>query len=290
MRGSMTLLLSVLASCSGVSHRLDTNVPAPHSLAVLPVEGTASLAERELARGLLVARLREHGFSVVESQHVDRVLSETGRMTDPDAFRVDLEAIPAIATRIGVDAILHIGSFDETNWNAIALRRHAISASLQIVTKDKSVWWKASHSVGEFGGFALKSGQVITELLAQGAHGTSAASLGKIDTLVEDVAAALPSDADRGEHAERPAAPMAREGKLASAGGAPGRVRTKIEARCDEGLLLVVDVGPLQGVPMAGASGYYQATVELPEAPSRVVIRSRNGLGAESSSTIGGQQ
>jgi hypothetical protein len=164
-------LLSLLASCASVSHTLDPRVAAPHSIAVLPVEGTASLAERELARGLLVARLREHGFSVVESQHVDRVLSETGRMTDPDAFRVDLEAIPAIATRIGVDAILHIGSFDETNWNAIALRRHAISASLQIVTKDKSVWWKASHSVGEFGGFALKSGQVITELLAQGAHG-----------------------------------------------------------------------------------------------------------------------
>jgi hypothetical protein len=67
-------LLSLLASCASVSHTLDPRVAAPHSIAVLPVEGTASLAERELARGLLVARLREHGFSVVESQHVDHTI------------------------------------------------------------------------------------------------------------------------------------------------------------------------------------------------------------------------
>jgi hypothetical protein len=284
------IALSLLASCAGVSHRLDARVAAPHSIAVLPVEGAASLAERELARGLLVARLREHGFVVVESLHVDRVLSETGRMTDPDAFGADLGAIAAIATSIGVDAVLHVASFDESNWNAIALRRHAISASLQIVTKDGAEWWSARHSVGEFGGFALKSGQVITELLAQGAHGTSAASLGKIDTLVEDVAAVLPTDSDRAEHAEVAAAPPAREGRVESAAAASGRVRTVVEVRCEEGLLLVVDIGPLQGVPMAGAGGIYRAAVELPQGEARVIVRSRNGQGGEASSTIGGAQ
>lgn len=290
MMRSTWFALSLLASCAGVSHRLDARVASPHSIAVLPIEGSASLAERELARGLLVARLREHGFVVVESQHVDRVLSETGRMTDPDAFRADLGAIAAIATSIGVDAVLHVASFDEANWNAIALRRHAISASLQIVTKDGTEWWSAHHSVGEFGGFALKSGQVITELLAQGSHGTSAASLGKIDTLVEDVAAVLPSDSDRAEHVEVAAAPLARDGRVESAASASGRIRTVVEVRCEEGLLLVVDVGPLQGVPMAGKSGVYRAAVELQEGTDRVVVRSRNSQGGEASSTIGGAQ
>ncbi len=290
MMRSTWFALSLLASCAGVSHRLDARVASPHSIAVLPIEGSASLAERELARGLLVARLREHGFVVVESQHVDRVLSETGRMTDPDAFRAELGAIPAISHAVGVDALLHVASFDESSWNAIALRRHSLSASLQIVTKDGAVWWSARHSVGELGGFALKSGQVITELLAQGAHGTSAASLGKIDTLLEDVAAVLPTDSDRAEHAEVAAAPPAREGRFESTSVAAGRVRTVVEVRCEEGMLLLVDVGPLQGVPMAGAGGVYRAAVDLPAAQSGVVVRSRNGQGGEASSTIGGAQ
>lgn len=290
MMRSTWFALSLLASCAGVSHQLDARVSPPHSIAVLPVEGSASLAERELARGLLVARLREHGFVVVESQHVDRVLSETGRMTDPDAYRAEFESIPAIARAIGVDALLHVGSFDETNWNAIAVRRHALSASLRIVDENGAVWWSARHSVGELGGFALKSGQVITELLSQGAHGASAASLGKLDTLVDEVAAVLPTDSDRDRHADVAAAPSVRDGRVEAKTAEPGRVRTIIEVRCEEGLLLVVDVGPLQGVPMAGAGGVYRAAVDLPEAQSGVVVRSRNGQGGEASSTIGGAQ
>jgi len=284
------LLLSALASCSGLSHRLDARVPAPHSIAVLPVEGSASLAERELLRGLLVARLRERGYSVAESQHVDRLLSETGRMADPETFCADRETIPAVAAVVGVDALLHVTSFDETNWNAIALRRHSIAASLRIVTRQGAEWWSARHSVAETGGFLLKSGQVVAELLAQGVSGTSAASLGKIDTLVDEVASVLPQDPDRSEHEAESGAPSAREGSLAFSEKVAGRVRTTIGVRCEPGMLLVVDVGPLQGLPMAGVGDAYRAAVDLPEPASRVVVRSRNAMGAEASSTIGGGQ
>jgi hypothetical protein len=53
-------------------------------------------------------------------------------------------------------------------------------------------YWSADHTAGATGGFLLTSGQVITELRAQGEHGSSMASLALVDELVGDVVETLP--------------------------------------------------------------------------------------------------
>ncbi len=291
MTRSLLALLSMLASCASVSHTLDARVAAPHSIAVLPVEGTASLAERELARGLFAARLRERGFLVADSVCVDRALSERRWMQDPDAFAVKGVPLADIATELGVDGLLLVSDFDETNWNAVVVRRHSLSAQLRIVAKDGAVWWSARGSAGETGGFLLKSGQALTELLAQSAHGTGAASIAKLDALVEDLSNAMPRDEDRAAHATPPAiaAPSAIEIRRTNA--ADGTPCISVMATAQKGALMRVEVGDSAGVPMAGPDQVFVASVPCDPAADPVVrVRARSMFGSESVGEKGGSK
>jgi hypothetical protein len=278
----------LLASCGGLSHTLHPDVPRPHRLAVLPVQGAAPFVERELARSLLRARLQERGYLVAELEFTDRVLSERSWLSDPETFSPASLPLSEVATAIGVDGVLVVDQFDETRWNALLVRRHALGARFRIVEKDGGEWWQANYTVGVTGGFLLKSGQLLTELLSQSTHGAGAASLDRIDELVEGVAEVLPVDEDRAEHHMPPgiAAPVVAAPVVHAISEGLARVEVRVEA--PPGSSVWLDLGDrLRSMPMSGANAAYTGAVDVPAdwPPLAVRVRVRGAFGQQAEAT-----
>lgn len=283
------VLLSLLAACSGLSHRLHPDVPRPATIAVLPVGGDAAPALRELARGLLQARLQEHGFLVADADVVDQRLAERGWLADPDAFAPSRVKAEDAASAIGVEAVLLVADCDESRWNAVLVRRHSLAAHARIVLRDGREWWTAADTVGETGGLLLKSGQVLTEIGAQGVHGAGSASVDRIDELVTALASTLPVATMEASMAEAPTVPAVRRAEVVRT--ADGERRLVVEADlASPTAVSVFDVGDvIVGVPMAGpmvGNGVRAGAVDLPPGmtAAEVRVRSRAALGPASAS------
>jgi hypothetical protein len=247
-----TLPLVLLAACGGVSSHL-AKTPAPATVAVLPVSGTADPGARELTRALFTARLAAIGFHVVENSYVDRVLSERGLLRDPEAFDAKAMAAKDLAAALGVDGVLVSSDLDSSSFNVLVLRRQSVSGNVRLVDRQGSEWWSASNTASQTGGFLLKSGQVLSELRAQGEHGTPMAIVALVDEFVEDVADTLPPQTPGGP-AMGPGVPLVLAAVAVERGPSPisGCERLIVTAHSDEAAELEFDAPPaLMGVPMA---------------------------------------
>lgn len=245
--------LAALAGCGGVSYHVAKDVPAPQSIAVLPLPGDAAPGVRAAARSLLHSRLHARGYLTPELTWVDHVLAGRGWLTDPDHF--DAAHVPPaqLAEALGVDAVLIGREVDESRFNFVLLRRQRVTGAFRVVAADGRDYWTAEHGAGSFGGLLLGSGQVITELRAQGDHGTSMASLALVDQMIAEAADTVPS--------RQPPAPPAEPASIAGAEVArttlpDGKQRIVVTARGAPAQILTFDLlpGPT-GIPMVPAAG-----------------------------------
>lgn len=277
------LLALSLAGCGGVHHTLRTDVPQPATLAVLPFAGDADVATREAARALVQSRLAARGYRLAETPWVDRVLSEHGWLRDPAKFDGERLAIDQVIAALGVDAVVVGRDLDESSFNVFLLRRHAFGGALA-VQRPAGTYWSANHSAGAFGGFLLMSGQLFTEVRAQGDHRTPMSTLALVDEFVADVVATVPARTLAPDTGAEPAIGQVRASRSPSADGA---TRIVVESDATPGCTLWLDLPPTAvGVPMvalADAPGRYRGTHDLPAeaTPGTVVVRARSRYGRE---------
>jgi len=277
----------LLAACSGLSSTLHDDLPQPHTLAVLPFAGDAPPPTRELARGLFAARLRELGYRVVEPVYVDRVLAENGWLADPDAFAMSALPLADAIVRLGCDGVLVADELDESHYNLLLLRRQAVTGHLRILDRAGREWWTASHKVAKTGGFLLQSGQVLTELRAQGMHGNSAATIALVDGLLEDIAATLPRD-ERSVEPTAPGRPLQVGAVEVQRSGAAG-TRLLVNATATPGACVWFDLGgDLVGVPMTGSGDRFTGAIDVPAgvATTTLRVRARDPFGGEQQAEV----
>jgi hypothetical protein len=279
--------LLLLGACSSLSSTVHDDVPQPHTLAVLPFAGDAPAPTRELARGLFAARLRELGYRLVEPAYVDRVLAENGWLADPDAFTASTLPLAAAIERLGCDGVLVADDLDESHYNLLLLRRQAVTGHLRILDRSGREWWTASHKVATTGGFLLQSGQVLTELRAQGMHGNSAATIALVDGLIEDVAGTLPRD-ERTAEPTAPGRPL-QVGAVAVQRGGDGGTRLLVSATATEGASVWFDLGgDVVGVPMTGIGERFTGAIDVPAgvATATLRVRARDPFGGEQQAEV----
>ncbi|MBL8728277.1 MAG: hypothetical protein JNM25_07605 [Planctomycetes bacterium] len=273
----------LLAACGGVHHAVHREVPAPKTVAVLPFAGPADASVRDGARALFASRLRARGYQTVELAWTDRVLTEHGWLRDPARF--DASALPLrdVATALGVEALVLGHDFDESSFNIWLLRRHSFGGLLALQHGDGRTYWSANHAAATQGGFLLTSGQVFTELRAQGEHGTAMATLALVDEFTADVADTVPQR-DAAPRTTQP--PELRDASVAIDRRPDGTAWLVVEARSSAGVDVRCDVGTLVGVPMVAArdaTDRYRCERELPRAAAvtPIVLRARSRFGDE---------
>lgn len=280
------LLSSVLvAGCGGVSYTVHDTSVAPTRVAVLPFAGEADLRTRDLARALLVARLRARGFAVPAVEAVDQRLAARGWLADPELF-VPAVAMPAaMAQELGVDAVIVGTALSESSFNLLAIRRHAFGGEVACDRADGRRYLTCSHTASRFGGFLLMSGQVLAELRAQGQHGTPAQSIALVDEFVEDVAGVLPAPpASVAAPSELPLG----EPMVARADGAAAtaqRWQVSLAAPAEAIVRIDFEPGPV-GVPTAWRDGNAVVAIDLPadRPPTRILAHAVGRFGATATS------
>lgn len=276
----------LLAACGGVSSKLRTDVPAPATIAVLPIGGDeAPVGLRDACRQLLHSRLVARGYRAPELSWVDRVLSEHGWMQDPERFALDPEQLPAILKALDADAAVLCEDFDESSFNVLLLRRHAVGGRVAMRYPDGREYWSSDHSAVAFGGFLITSGQVIAELRAQGEHGTPMASLALADEFTADVVGTVP---ERELAPPEQPAPVVGNVETWREKAPDGGQRVVVKARANPGCELRFELAPLvAGVPMVAMPGdaeryLGQHDVPATASPQRLVVRARDAFGRES--------
>lgn len=283
---ALALALGALltAACGGVSYRLHADVAVPSTVAVLPFAGDSPSGLRDSARQLLHSRLRNIGYQVPELGWIDRVLTEHGWLRDPERFDPSGLPLDRIANALAVDAVMLGKDLDESSFNIVVLRRHAVSGSLIVRTAAGREFWSSDHGASTFGGFLLTSGQVFTELRAQGEHGTPMASLALVDEWIADVVGTLPKPpmVDTMQAALAVSDVATRRERHAD-----GSERLVVEARANAGSTVRFEAWPnVIGVPMAHHPdqpdrfrGEYDLAAGSPL--DRIVVRARDAFGRE---------
>ena len=280
--------LVALAACGGVHHTVREEVPQPATVAVLPFGGPADVATREAARALVQSRLALRGYRLAEIPWVDRVMSERGWLRDPARFSIAELPVDDVIAALGVDALAIGKDFDETSFNVFVLRRHSFGGTLALQTK-KGVWWSANHDAGAYGGLLLTSGQLVTEVRAQGNHRTPMSTLALIDEFVADVAETVPL---RKNVEDMGAPPAIADVTTTRRPVAEGGERIVVEGRATPGCTLSLDLLPAaRGVPMVALPGTpdrYRGTHDLPaNTPiDAVVVRARTSFGLQARSEV----
>ncbi len=286
---ALTGMMVVFAACGSVNYRVNASVDAPRTVAVLPIRGAAPSGLRDVTRQLLHSRLQARGYRLPELAWVDRVLSEHDWLRDPERFTSNPTALAAVIAALQVDALLITDELDESSFNVILLRRHAVNGSARIHDAEGREYWSAGHGASNFGGFLLTSGQVFAELRAQGEHGTAMASLALADEFVADIVGTIPL---------REAAPLRAEPPrithltAARTPRTDGSERILVRAHATTGATLRFELAPhTSGVPMVQEPGHaerYQGEHDIPfgTAVQRVVVRARDAFGRETASEI----
>ena len=284
-----TALVLITTACGGVSYHVQRDVPQPGSIAVLPFTGEGDLTLREVARGLLRSRLRGQGYHTPETAWVDRVLSEHGWLADPLRFDVAAMPLREAMQALGVDAVAIGREVDDSSFNFLLLRRHAVGGELAITVADGRTWWSSDHSATRFGGFLITSGQVFEEVRAQGAHGTPMSTLALVDEFVADVAGTVPP---------REATPLASgpppilDAKASLQALPEGGSRLVVAARSRPDAVLRFDVDDtITGVPMVAVPGEpdrHRGERDLPAGATapHVVLRARDAFGRETRTDV----
>lgn len=288
-RTSLLAAALALGACGSVSYRVATDVDAPATVAVLPLQGPAPAGLRDAARQLLHSRLTARGYRCPELAWVDRVLSERGLLRDPDHFALDAGRHGEMLAALQVDAVLVGDDVDESSFNVFLLRRHALGGRVAIRDGKGREFWSSDHGASTFGGFLLTSGQVFAELRAQGAHGTSMASLALVDEFVEDVVGTVPQREGTPPPLPLPTVANVESFRVAADGDA---VRVVVKARSAHGNSLRFDLpGIAAGVPMVAAAddasrfvGQYEIPNDRP--PGRLVVRARDAFGRETTAEV----
>ena len=274
-------LLLVLSACGGVSSHVAKGT-APATVAVLPVGGSADLGARELTRALFAARLGALGFHVVENAYVDRLLTERGWLRDPETFDVKAVPVKDAVLALGVDGVLLTADLDSSSFNMLIYRRQSVSGSVRLLDRNGAEWWSASYTASQTGGLLLKSGQVLSELRAQGAHGTPMATVALVDEFVEDTAATLPQQVPVGPP-QGPGVPLVVANVAVERGPSPvpGCERLVVTAESHEAAELDFDVGDkLTSVPMAHQGRSFVGSADVPAgATGAVTVRARSPYG-----------
>lgn len=287
--GLAVLLAGALASCGSVSHHIATDLPEPRRIAVLPLAGTAPNGLREAARQLLHSRLQSRGYQVPELAWVDQRLAEHGWLRDPARFEPAAAALPELLAALDADAVAIGTGLDETRFNWLVLRRHAVHGQFELRNATGGRYWSADHTAGATGGFLLTSGQVITELRAQGEHGSSMASLALVDELVGDVVETLPL----GKAASPPAGePFVQRVTVRRQPAANDGERYVVEASAPAGATVRFQFEPgVDGVPMANSTEDPQrfvGAIDLPAGtnPLRLVVSARDAFGRKATAEV----
>lgn len=277
-----------LSGCGAVAYRVRMDTPSPVSIAVLPLQGTAALGLRDATRQLLHSRLQQRGYLVPELAWVDRVLSQHGWLRDPATVSLEPLAAGRLSAALQVDAVCIGTAFDESKFNILLLRRHAMSGTCGIFDAKGADYWSAEHAVSRSGGFLLASGQVITEVRQQSEHGTEMAALALADELIADLAETVPSRAP-GESW----GPMPRVGDIEVRRTAQDRgQRLVVTARGSPGCSLRFSVPTVvEGVPMVAAAAepeHYRGEYDLSDMPGvhRVVVLARDRFGREAHAEV----
>lgn len=279
----------LLAACGGVSAHVHRDVPQPDRVAVLPLAGPAPACLREATRQLVHSRLRNRGYEAPEPVWIDRVLSEHGWLRDPATFEPkDLPLAEALRA-LDVDAVVVGTGFDESRFNILVLRRHAVSGELALRAADGREAWSSSHTTSTLGGFLLTSGQVFTELRAQGEHGSPMASLALADEFTADVLETLPRrEKPRVDRTQ----PIVRAVAARRLPGRDGEQRVVVEAEASAGASLRFQLDPyVDGVPMVATSSdprRYVGSLDLPKdvALKRIAVRARDAYGREGAAEV----
>ena len=278
----LPLPLLLLAACGGVASRVAKDKDAPRTIAVLPFCGSADPGARELVRALFCARLAERGFQVAAADYVDGVLAEHGWLRDPEGFDGKGLPLPAVVAALGVDAALVGDGLDAGGFNLLLVRRQSVGGTVRLVDRNGEPWWTASDTASTTGGFLLKSGQVLSELRAQGEHGTPMATIALVDAFVEDVTATVPEQ----PRSPAPAPPGLRLGAIVvrSEPAGAGVERVIVRADAAAAAQLSFDLGnDLRGVPMAPqGDGFVGAhDVAAGHGASQVQVHARGPFGAD---------
>lgn len=279
----------LLTACGGVSARVHREVPQPDRVAVLPLAGPAPAALREAMRQLVHSRVRTRGYEAPETAWVDRVLSEHGWLRDPATFDPKDLPLAAVLQALDVDGVVVGTGFDESRFNVLVLRRHALSGEFVLRVADGRELWSTSHSTGALGGFLLTSGQVFTELRAQGEHGSPMASLALADEFTADVLETLPRrEKPRVDRAQ----PIVRGVVARRLPGRDGEQRIVVEAEATAGASLRFQLDPyVAGVPMVASSGNPQRYVGALDVPKglelkRIAVQARDAYGREGAAEV----
>jgi len=287
--GLAMLLAVVVAGCGSVSHHVATDLPEPRRIAVLPLAGSAPNSLREGARQLLHSRIQARGYQVPELAWVDQRLAEHGWLRDPAHFEPTVLALPEVLAALDADAVVVGTGLDESSFNWLVLRRHAVHGQFELRNATGGRYWSADHTAGATGGFLLTSGQVITELRAQGEHGSSMASLALVDELVGDVVETLP----RGDAANPPAGePFVQQITVRRQPSQDGGERFVVEAAAPAGATVRFQLEPgVDGVPMAvsaTARERFVGAIDLPAGtnPQRLVVSARDAFGRKASAEV----
>ncbi|MBK9387096.1 MAG: hypothetical protein IPN34_19955 [Planctomycetes bacterium] len=283
----LALLPTLLGGCSSLITQRRPEVPAPRVVAVLPFAGEADAATRALLRGFVASRLAEERVLVLEREWVDRVLAECGYLGDPDDFRFAQNEASSICARLGVDAVLFGDLIGYDKTELFVLHSRSLRVRLQLFVRDGRRAWMAQHAVGENGGVALESGQVLSALQNELGHHASRERAALAWRLVEEVFAASGGfDGGMLGHETRPA--LARASARSERAGA--REQIVVEAEGSPGAGARFDLGErVRGVPMLEhAPGRYRGIFErragdgLGERPAiRVELRDAFGHAAE---------
>lgn len=290
LRSAGTLAMAMLlAACGGVSARVHRDVPQPDRVAVLPLSGPAPGCLREAMRQLVHSRVRTRGYEAPEPAWVDRVLSERGWLRDPATFDPKELPLAAVLQALDVDGVVVGTAFDESRFNILVLRRHAISGEFALRLADGRDAWSSSHTTSALGGFLLTSGQVFTELRAQGEHGSPMASLALADEFTADVLETLPRrEKPRVDRTQ----PIVRGVVARRLPGRDGEQRIVVEAEATAGASLRFQLDPyVDGVPMVASSGDPQRYVGALDVPKglelkRVAVLARDAYGREGAAEV----
>ena len=279
----------LLTACGGVSARVHREVPQPDRVAVLPLAGPAPACLREAMRQLVHSRVRTRGYEAPEPAWVDRVLSEHGWLRDPATFDPKDLPLAAVLQALDVDGIVVGTGFDESRFNILVLRRHAVGGDLTLRVADGRDAWSSSHTTSTLGGFLLTSGQVFTELRAQGEHGSPMASLALADEFTADVLETLPRrEKPRVDRAQ----PVVRAVVARRLPGRDGEQRFVVEAEASAGASLRFQLDPfVAGVPMTATARDPQRYVGALDVPKdvvlkRIAVQARDAYGREGAAEV----
>jgi hypothetical protein len=258
--------LFAAAACNSLSHQVAG--PAPARVALLPFAGTLAPADRDLARELLAFRLRERGYLVQDTAATDRLLSESGWLTDAATFAPAAVPTATACTRLQVDACIVGTSFDRLQSNLVLWRRHALDASLALQRADGSPFWRANGRRTAHGGLVLQSGQLLRELQQQLDHGSPMQTLALLDDLIDAIAATVPSRSAAAAADATAATPPL----LATAVPMPPHTTVSVDAPPTATVWL--DLPGERAVPMASVGGGFAVTRDTPGAgPASVHAR-----------------